>query len=191
MRAKRPKTRGKRASSRRVAARRPARKTAAKQQDGAVEALVAGWPGPAAILARDGSIIRANKAADAVLSELSARTRDTGGLADVVAAVLAGRAARTDTVAVAARAAPQTFDLCLQPLSVRGMDVVLLLGRDVSLPANLRHALAESRQRFKDLVEISSDFAWETDAKGAFTFVSPQGPWAGRQMSCSADRPPR
>jgi diguanylate cyclase (GGDEF)-like protein/PAS domain S-box-containing protein len=39
----------------------------------------------------------------------------------------------------------------------------------------LRRALAESRQRYKDLVEISSDFAWETDVEGRFGFVTPRG----------------
>ena len=44
-----------------------------------------------------------------------------------------------------------------------------------ALERNLRAALADSRQRYEDLVEISSDFAWETDADGAFAFVSPRG----------------
>ena len=52
---------------------------------------------------------------------------------------------------------------------------VLVLGRNATREINLRNALVESRQRYKDLVEISSDFAWETDAKGVFTFVSPRG----------------
>ncbi len=39
----------------------------------------------------------------------------------------------------------------------------------------MREVLIESRQRYKDLVEISSDFAWETDAAGKFVFVSPKG----------------
>lgn len=34
-------------------------------------------------------------------------------------------------------------------------------------------ALVESRRRFKEIVEVSGDFAWETDATGAFVFVSP------------------
>lgn len=34
-------------------------------------------------------------------------------------------------------------------------------------------ALVESRRRFKEIVEVSGDFAWETDAAGAFVFVSP------------------
>jgi len=53
--------------------------------------------------------------------------------------------------------------------------VALVLGRDVTLERSLRAALVESRQRYKDLVEISNDFAWETDAEGRFVFVSPRG----------------
>ena len=52
---------------------------------------------------------------------------------------------------------------------------VLLLGRDATLDHNLRGALVDLRQRYKDLVEISSDFAWETGGRGTFVFVSPQG----------------
>ncbi|MEX2615356.1 MAG: diguanylate cyclase [Alphaproteobacteria bacterium] len=52
---------------------------------------------------------------------------------------------------------------------------VVILGRTATLDVNMRTALVESRQRYKDLVEISSDFAWETDANGIYTFVSPRG----------------
>src|SRR3546814_18670547 len=44
-----------------------------------------------------------------------------------------------------------------------------------TLERSLRAALVESRQRYKDLVEISNDFAWETDVEGRFAFVSPRG----------------
>lgn len=47
--------------------------------------------------------------------------------------------------------------------------------RDLSGGLALRDTLAESRQRYKDLVEISSSFAWETGPDGCFTFVSPAG----------------
>jgi len=52
---------------------------------------------------------------------------------------------------------------------------VLLLGRDCSLERRLRLTLTESRRRYKDLVEVSSDFAWETGEDGRFVFVSPRG----------------
>lgn len=37
----------------------------------------------------------------------------------------------------------------------------------------LRDALLDSRQRWRDLVDMAADFAWETDAEGRFTFVFP------------------
>ncbi|TAN51245.1 MAG: GGDEF domain-containing protein, partial [Rhodospirillales bacterium] len=52
---------------------------------------------------------------------------------------------------------------------------VMVFGRDVTLERNLRMALVESRQRYKDLVEISSDFSWETGLDGRFVFVTPRG----------------
>jgi diguanylate cyclase (GGDEF)-like protein/PAS domain S-box-containing protein len=56
----------------------------------------------------------------------------------------------------------------------------------VALPDELRSAmdssadeivaaLVESRSRYKDLVNISSDFAWEVNADGMFQFVSTRG----------------
>ena len=44
---------------------------------------------------------------------------------------------------------------------------------DVQPDQALVDALSESRRRFKDIVEVSGDFAWETDADGVFVFVSP------------------
>ncbi|MBY6264604.1 diguanylate cyclase [Azospirillum sp. 412522] len=58
------------------------------------------------------------------------------------------------------------------PLSDGGF---LLLGRDDTLERQLRHTLTESRRRYKDLVEVSSDFAWETGPDGTFVFVSHKG----------------
>ncbi|MBM3538463.1 MAG: PAS domain S-box protein, partial [Alphaproteobacteria bacterium] len=136
-----------------------------------LDVLVTAWPGPAARLAADGSVIEANAAAAALLDELRSRA-GAGGFATLIAAAAADVQARTDTIVVPAEPTPVTFDFSL--VALPGGEVVLL-GRDVSLAANLRQALADSRLRFKDLVEISSDFAWETDAAGNFTFVSPRG----------------
>jgi len=47
-------------------------------------------------------------------------------------------------------------------------------GSQDRLDRSLQDALADSRRRYKDLVEISSDFAWETDGR-VFVFVSPRG----------------
>jgi diguanylate cyclase (GGDEF)-like protein/PAS domain S-box-containing protein len=61
---------------------------------------------------------------------------------------------------------------------------------DPVLERRLRDALVESRQRYKDLVEISSDFAWETRADGSFAFVSPRGA-LGYPAADLVDRPAR
>lgn len=52
---------------------------------------------------------------------------------------------------------------------------ILFLFHDQTLDSNLRDALIESRQRFKDLVEVSSDFSWEVGDDGRFVFVSRAG----------------
>lgn len=63
-------------------------------------------------------------------------------------------------------------DLTAVPL---GSARLLILAQYRALDRNLRAALVDSRQRFKDLVDISSDFAWETGPDGHFVFVSPRG----------------
>ena len=60
-------------------------------------------------------------------------------------------------------------------LGLDGGSAALVLGRDATLERNLQSALIESRQRFRDLVEISSDFAWEVGSNNRFVFVSPKG----------------
>ena len=43
------------------------------------------------------------------------------------------------------------------------------------LDVTMRAALIESRQRMKELLELSCDFAWETDVNGLFSFVTSGG----------------
>jgi diguanylate cyclase (GGDEF)-like protein/PAS domain S-box-containing protein len=47
--------------------------------------------------------------------------------------------------------------------------------RDLTLDYSLRRALVDSRRRYRDFVEISSDFTWETSADRRFTYVTPHG----------------
>ena len=49
---------------------------------------------------------------------------------------------------------------------------ILFLFHDSSVEHTLRDALIESRQRYKDMVNVFSDFSWEVDASGKFQFVS-------------------
>jgi len=54
-----------------------------------------------------------------------------------------------------------------------------------SLESALRGALLDSRQRWRDLVEMLADIVWETDADGNFTFIAPDPAlgWAAEQLA--------
>lgn len=115
---------------------------------------------PALLLDAGGKLIAANRPAGAI----------AGALAPVAAKATAGSARAR--VTVAADGQTRWFDLSASPLE--GGRLVLVLAREATMEQNLRDALIESRQRFRDLVEMSSDFAWETDTVGTFVFASPE-----------------
>src|SRR3954468_7929642 len=73
-------------------------------------ALIAAWPGPAAILSTDGTVLSANVSSAELLAELTARAGQQG-LADMVAAACADGQARTDTIIIPARPANLTYDV--------------------------------------------------------------------------------
>ena len=123
-------------------------------------------PGAALLLGPASAIAPANAEGAALLHAADAGLRQN--LVELGAEARREAAARRATLAGMPGAA-----LLLLPLS--DGERVLALLEDTALARNLRAALIESRQRYKDLVEISSDFAWETDAAGRFTFVSPHG----------------
>lgn len=160
------------------------------------------YPGAAMVVGRNGIVLGSN--ADAAPLANLLRGTPSSELMAAIDAALGGKAAQVNPLLVRSKApissleeleaaggigadsaagapkaasqeAPveQAFDIAVLPW-VEGA-AALLLGRDVTLERSLRAALVESRQRYKDLVEISADFAWETDAEGNFTFVSPRG----------------
>ena len=143
------------------------------------------FSGAVALAGPNGAVLGANDAAGPIVELL----RDGGhdGLRAAVDTALAGTASQINPLLVApkgargangaeangAEGAGLAFDLAALPWPGGGQ--ALLLGRDITLERSLRAALIESRQRYKDLVEAVSDFAWETDAEGCFTFVSAEG----------------
>jgi PAS domain S-box-containing protein len=133
------------------------------------------FPGPVLVVARNGVVLSANSRADPVARLLQGGL--TAELRDALDAALAGRTAQITPLLLdrkgTAEDAGQALDLVLLPWAEGA--AALLLGRDITLERSLRSALIESRQRYKDLVEASGDFAWEVDVEGRFTFVSPGG----------------
>ena len=125
---------------------------------------LAAWPGPAFVLDHHGTSVAANDAAAVLLAPSADESL-----------LIAVRRGQPVTVAVTAGvgAATRRFHCAVMPL-VCGQSA-LVLAHETTLEATLRDALVESRQRYKDLVEISGDFCWETGPDGRFVFVSPQG----------------
>ena len=137
----------------------------------AAEALVTGCPGPAVMVRADGSVIAANARGAAVRALL-----EKGNSSEITALIAA--AASGQTVANGTLSLPGAEGGAVQEITVVPVlsgSSLLVMARDLTLGHYVRDALVESRQRYKDLVEASSDFAWEVGADGAFVFVSPRG----------------
>ncbi len=129
-------------------------------------AALAAFPGPALVLTGAGMVVAANERAAVIAAAIA-----EGHLANL--AGLLGGMGRPVTETLPA---PGGGALIVELAAMHTEDGhVLVLGRDVTLERNLRSALVESRQRYKDLVEISSDFAWEIGSDQRFVFVSPKG----------------
>jgi diguanylate cyclase (GGDEF)-like protein/PAS domain S-box-containing protein len=126
-------------------------------------------PGPAMIVGRNGAVFGRNMNGTTLAQEYEEQRLPA--LNAMVDAVLSG--AGPQTFKLEDEVISATVDFAVMPID--GADAVLALGRDVSLDQNLRTALVDSRQRYKDLIEISSDFAWETGELGQFVFVSATG----------------
>ncbi|WP_114392359.1 sensor domain-containing diguanylate cyclase [Oleisolibacter albus] len=136
-----------------------------------LRALMQNWPGPALLLTIDGTPADQNGRADALAAI-------TPGWADDLCRWVAAGGPQVDPVRslpVQTDHGPGVVEFTITPLRAGDGLLLLCLGRDATLERRLRQALTESRQRYKDLVDISSDFAWEVGPDGRFIFVSPAG----------------
>lgn len=147
---------------------------------------LAAYPGPAAAIGHGDVVLAANAAAEHLLDVLLARR--SGELRLAVEAALSGAPAQLQPLLLPSSAGDSAaIELVVLPFA--DADAALLLGRDVTLERTLRMALVDSRRRYKDLVEASSDFAWETGADGCFVFVSPGGALGYRAEDLVGRRP--
>jgi len=134
------------------------------------EVLVAGYPGAAIIVSPTCEVLRANPQGaglETLISHGAApEIRDLVSKAYGVTTIAAG------SVVLQSSKGQITLELTVLPIDAERL---LVLARDLTMDKNLRSALIESRQRYKDLVEVSSDFSWETSIDGKFMFVSSRG----------------
>ena len=133
--------------------------------------LVAQNPGPAIWADAEGDVLAWNEPAEPLALAL-AEAPEAPLRAAFARVAATGRPAmeRVRLPAVAPDPA-RTFDLSVLPHG----GGALAVGRETTLETHLTGALMASRKLFKDLVACSSDFAWETDDKGRFCFVSKGG----------------
>lgn len=91
------------------------------------------------------------------------------------AEAVAGRAVDRplgELVSLKAGADTHEVDLTALPRPAEGL--TLVIAHDRTLDANLREALIDSRQRFRELLDLAGVFGWECDAEGTLTFLSGQ-----------------
>ncbi len=138
---------------------------------------LAAFPGAVALVRANGSVVAANPEAARIAETLGLGAGNTL-VTDIANAIRRGEMT-TETITLPpsedapAGASGARMELVVLPLEAG--ESALLIGRDVALEVSFRDALVDSRRRYKELVEISADFCWETGPDGRFTFVSPRG----------------
>jgi diguanylate cyclase (GGDEF)-like protein/PAS domain S-box-containing protein len=144
----------------------------AQQPADSSEAL-ASFPGPTLEITDDGEIRALNTPGRRLMAILDRRDANEAALAmlDLIkTACDQGAAARaTLTLAGDGKGGSRTMETMVVPIAARqafviGLDITAALG-----------AAAVSERRYRELVELAADFAWETGPDGTFTFVSGNG----------------
>ena len=154
------------------------------------EALIEAFAGPAAIVTQDAQPVHGNAKAAEFLNNVATDRKSAQEFGLLVARCrlleegVCGRiSVRPSDELTISHDAPKTsdfihgiqsFDVHLTPLKDLG-DQLLMTARECTAENNLASALSASRELYRDLVTCSADFAWETDARGAFLFVSKRG----------------
>jgi diguanylate cyclase (GGDEF)-like protein/PAS domain S-box-containing protein len=130
---------------------------------------LAGFGGAALVVSPTGSLRHANDPGAALLAELNDET-----IHEISQA--ASRAIAADAMRLERLNGPfpgECADAVILPLVGRAGALVVITTNPAE--SALRRALIESRQRYRDLIDASSDFVWETDRHGRFVFVSAAG----------------
>lgn len=140
---------------------------------------VEGMAYPALVIDCDGRILLANDAALGLARAIA--TEAFGDLRRAIAVAARDGRSLACTAQIASGGTAPSVELTVVPL---GQGRALVLTRQGRYDRNLREALVDSRRRYKDLVEIAGDFAWETGPDGAFVYVSPAGAlgWSAEQL---------
>ena len=146
-----------------------------KNQGIDLQSIIGTFPGPAILLSTDGQVLAANSAGGAAADSIN-RGVD-GQIRDLARQAARDGAVKTCSILTQQRDSDEAVEFLLIPVqSDPGVaSYIVALGRKAGLEKSLVGALVASRQMFRDLVECSSDFAWETKPDGMFSYVSSSG----------------
>ena len=136
------------------------------------------FPGIAFLVERGGTVFRLASGR----AELIPGPRADGYATEVAARAAKAIARGVVSVEILGQAIDPPIEATILPLD--GEERALVLLRPLEFATAFHRQLIESRQRYKDFVETVSDFCWETDCDGRFTFVSPSGAadWSPDEM---------
>lgn len=126
------------------------------------------YPEGAVLVSPDGIVLANNKAGATLAALITAGTQQP--LQELIQKVLNGPGANLDGIVI-----DKSAQLDVSAMAVQDGEAVLLLAHDQTFARNMLSALVDSRARYKDLVDVSSDFAWEIGPDGTFIFISPGG----------------
>ena len=135
------------------------------------DGALARFSGAVALVNPNGAVICANAAAAPIQAMLGERTER---LSTAVAAAIAS--GEDCTVRLFAPAdGGEHLQLKLSILPLGNGEAALIIGHSVPLTTPSNGAVASTHNRYKDLLSLTGDFAWETNAAGVFTFVPEDG----------------
>ncbi|MBT3331119.1 MAG: diguanylate cyclase [Rhodospirillaceae bacterium] len=147
--------------------------------------LITSYAGPVVVFDGNGETLAKNGLADPIMAALDNSATGTD-LRAMLAEVLNNGGVQSKRFQLPIPTGQGVFDVTLMPEAEfaktnggperqASLQRILLLARDSTFDVNFSRALVASRQLFKDLVSCSTDFVWETDAEGCFSFVSGRG----------------
>ena len=139
-------------------------------------ALLDSYPDAAVVVCGDLTVIAANEKGKVLKTLLD--HGDVSEIPEMIAEAEAKMQVVVGSVMLSGSKGDIFLDVTVIPMADGDAETAtryMVLPHDVTMERNLRSALVESRQRYKDLVEVSSDFSWEVGHDGTFSFVSPSG----------------
>ena len=149
------------------------------------ETIISGFPGPALIFGAAG-IIHSNASAKRLVSALAQdHAKELRLLAASIIASAQPAIGQTLIPAGIGGAERVVYHFTGLPARQSGAttstnanlqdNMAVIFARDVSVEQAMRLALVQSRDLYRDLARCSSDFSWQTDENGVFSFVSAKG----------------